>query len=63
MYKLFKLIFKKKIRKDVVCWLRNQECDVETLLWAKELNDGTYEELIHRDTVIRELISKCDFMR
>ena len=58
LYKLFMLLFRRKIKRDVARWLRDQEVDVETLLWAKELHDGTYESLNHRDSVIRELIGK-----
>lgn len=60
MYRLFKLLFRKKIKRDFANWMHNQEVDVETLLWAKELHDGTYESLNHRDSVIRELIDKLD---
>lgn len=60
MYKLFKLLFRKKIKCDFANWMYNQEVDVGTLLWAKELHDGTYESLNHRDSVIRELIDKLD---
>ena len=60
MYKLFKRLFRRKIKCDVARWLHNQEVDVETLLWAKELHDGTYESLNHRDSIIMELINKLD---
>lgn len=58
MYRLFKGIFQKRLKNDIANWLQNRSCDVETLIWAKELNDGTYESLIQRESVIKELIEK-----